>query len=475
MNFIKDVVKYSISNWVNFFLGFLAAIVLTRIMSTSLYGAYAIFNTAVTTFLMFFYFGLDQAFIRFYNEPPEGNTSGQMGVKLMRISLLVEISTAFIVCIFLREYITQALLGTYNSVFCIMLFTSVFAQIVLRFFNINYRMGFNSRAFTIESIAIQVVSKFIVVVAIVISPRLTSVFLTNGLGMLMLALLYIVLEWGRFSGGRVSLDYKGYGPVLHFSLFTAPVPLAAVLINFINQQIIVHMLGNDAVGIYASANYFYHILVALQGGFNSYWAAYMYANYTKEQKKIQKVHNFVMLGLIFLFLMMILFKDVIYLIIGQDFYESKKFFSFVLLQGMMPFVLETTGYGIILEKKTHLNLLCYLVSLGVDGILAYILCQRMGLSGVAIAAAAGGIVLMCMRTVVSQRYYRSITSTLKTTSGMISLISIAVVEAAVFPNKAVIWVILGVIIFFIYRHEIIEVWNILNTMIRRKDWMDSNQ
>lgn len=475
MNFIKDVVKYSISNWVNFFLGFLAAVVLTRVMSTSLYGAYAIFNTTVTTLLMFFYFGLDQSFIRFYNEPPEGNTSGQMGVKLLRISISVEIIAALIVCIFFREDVTQELIGTSNAVFCAMLFTSVFAQIVLRFFNINYRMGFKSRAFTIEAIAVQVISKFVVIVAILISPGLNSIFLTNGLGMLLLSLIYVVFEWKKFAGGKVDLNYRGYGPVMRFSLFTAPVPLAAVLNTFINQQIIAHMLGNGAVGIYASANYFYQILVAFQGGFNSYWAAYMYSNYRQEQKKIQKVHDFVMMGLILLFLMLICFKDIIYLIIGQDFYESKKFFSFVLLQGMMPFVLETTGYGVILEKKAHINLLCYLVSLGVDGVLAYLLCPCMGLSGVAIAAASGGIVLMCLRTIVSQRYYRSITSAIKTTAGVSLLVCIAVAEAMAVSNKMIIWIIFGIIFIMIYRYEMTEVWNIFKTVIRRQDRFRSGQ
>lgn len=468
MKFIRDVIRYSISNWVNFILGFLAVIVLTRVMSAALYGAYAIFNTTVSTLLMFFYFGFDQAFIRFYNEPPSGNTSGQLGIKLMRMALAIEICAALIVSIFFREYVAQALLGIPDNFFCIMVFVSVFAQIILRFFNINYRMSFNSKAFTIEAIAVQTINRFVVIIAILISPALNSIFLTNGLGMLLLAMVYVAGAGKKFAGGKIGWSYKGFKPVMQFSLFTAPVPLAAVLNNFLNQQIIAHMLGNASVGIYASANYFYQILLALQGGFNSYWAAYMYTNYKREQNKIQRVHNFVMLGLIVLFLLLIALKDLVYLVIGSDFYESKKFFSLVLLQGMMPFVLETTGYGIILEKKAHINLLCYLASLAADVFFAYTLCKSMGLIGVAVAGAVGGIVLMCLRTVVSQKYYKSITSVAKTTAGTSLLIFIAVIETISFSNKTVIWMLVVIATCLLYRCEIRKLGSILKNMIRER-------
>lgn len=55
-----------------------------------------------------------------------------------------------------------------------------------------------------------------------------------------------------------------------------------------SQQIIREEIDAHALGIFASVSMFISILTAVQGGFSTYWSAYVYKNYSEEDSKIKK-------------------------------------------------------------------------------------------------------------------------------------------------------------------------------------------
>ena len=428
---IKSILKFSVPNIVNICLSLIATFILTRVFAPETYGVLNIFNTTAATVLSIFYFGMDSAYIRFYNEPPHGNSSAQLGSKLLLLCLSSEFAFGTLITLCFYEQLTMSVFGFVSRMICALLFTSVFAQLILRFLNIKHRMDFNTKAYTLQSILIQIALKLFVALAALLSLTIEEVLLVNVLGITILAIVFIVVQRKSFFSFCEITTFKGYKPVIRFALFTAPLAICINLNNFISQQLITGQLGNAGVGIYSSAGYFSGILGALQGGFATFWAAYMYANYKEKQEEIKRVNEYLLLVIIVVFAGLILGKDIIYLLIGEQYHESKSFFSLVLCYPILSLSSETTSYGISIKNKNHLSLVSFVSSILLNLVLAYILLPALGLKGVALASMISGVILYSMLTVFGQRLYKSISNTRLTAIDIVIIIVMSIIPALI--------------------------------------------
>ncbi len=324
---------------------------------------------------------------------------------------------------FFFDDLTDSIFGFKSRLICILLFISIFSQIILRFLNIKHRMDFNSKAYTIQAILIQISLKFFVIVAALFSLKVDLVLIINVMGVFVLSLVYTVVQRKSFFNFDNFFSYDGYGKVFLFAFFSAPLSICINLNNSLSQQLIKSSLGVSSVGVYSSANYFVTVFSALQGGFATYWAAYMYSNYKDKQESIKKVNEYLLLMIILVFYGMIIMRDIAYLLIGQKYQESKEFFSLVLCYPLLNLAAETTSYGISIKRKNHLSLISFIISIIINLLLTYFLVPHFGLKGAACASMISGVVLYVLRTVISQRLYSSI-SDIK-----ITLIDVTVITA----------------------------------------------
>lgn len=466
----KTILKFSISNIVNLFLGLLSAVVLTRVFAPDVYGELNIFNATVATGLSVLYLGLDSSFIRFYNDPPPGETSKELGTKLLSICLFLTLLVGFCFTVFFYKGFTIGLFGFESRIICAMVFVSIFAQIILRFLNIKYRMEFNTRSYNIQAILTQVSLKFFVIISALLSLSISGIITINAAGVLFLALIYLFVQRKSFFSFAGINDFSSYKSIFLFALFSAPL---AICINFntsITQQIIAHLMDVSKVGIYSSASYFVNILGAVQGGFATFWSAYMYSNYREKQEEIKKVNEYLLLAIILFFGCLILSKDLIYLLIGEQYQESKQFFSLVLAYPIFILASETTAYGIGIRKKTHLSLICFIISIIINLSLVYLLVPVMGLRGAALASTVSGLMLYIARSLIGQKLYQSISNKKLTIIDITFIVILALLPA--FSNN--VFSILGVcgimLVSVMINKNAIEYFtrNILETIKKRK-------
>ena len=450
---LKTILKFSVSNIVNLILGVVSAVVLTRTFDPDVYGLLNIFNATVAVGLSLLYIGLDSSYIRFYNEPPGNDTNKELGTKLLCICLLTTVVVGFVISTFLYKRFTIFIFGFESRIICIMLFISIFAQVILRFLNIKYRMDFNTRAFTVQAVLTQVSLKLFVIIAAVFSLSISGVISFNTLGVLLLSVAYLFIQKKSFFSFENLGVFESYKPVFVFAFFSAPLVICINLNTSMTQQIISHTLGVSQVGIYASAGYFASILAALQGGFSTFWSAYMYSHYKDRQEEIKKVNEYLLLIIIMTFGTLILFKDVVYLLIGEQYQESKHFFSLTLSYPVLMLAAETTTYGIGIKKKTHLSLACFLISIVINLGLAYLLAPRLGLKGAALASLVSGVVLYILRTYIGQKLYQSISSLKITIVDIVFIIIMALLPAFTSTYIATTGVIIVVIITLIINRE----------------------
>ncbi|TYZ24507.1 lipopolysaccharide biosynthesis protein [Selenomonas ruminis] len=426
---LKSIMSFSVSNIVNLFIGLFTVVVLTRVFSPEVYGVVNIFNTTVATGLSILYMGLDSSYIRFYNEPPINDSNKDLGTKLLLCCLIITFICALIFSIFFHKEFAYCFFGFENRIIVIMIFVSICAQLILRFLNIKYRMDFNIKQFTIQSVLTQIISKLFIVLAALLSFTINGVVSFSACSILAFSLLHIYVQRKMFFSFKNINNFEDYRKVFLFATFSAPLPVCMNVNISLTQQIITHLLDVSSVGVYSSAGYFSSILGALQGGFTTYWAAYMYRNYKYKQNEIKQVNEYLLLCIIVVFACMILGRDVIYLLIGSDYHESKDFFSLVLSYPIFMLAAETTSYGISIMNKMQYFFACFIVSICINLWMTYTLIPIVGLKGAAVASFVSGVFLYISRTIIGQRLYNSISDIKVTIIDNIIIILMALIPS----------------------------------------------
>lgn len=456
-NFINMIARFSISSWVNFIIGIATVAITTRLFTPDVYGALNMFNTTTAVFVSASCFGLDGAFIRFYYEPPKGWDTKQLFAKCLIFSCIILLLISLMVCGVFYAEITSQLFHTVSFYFAVLLSVNSLSLLVLNnFFSQYYRIGNDPYRYTIQQVLVQFFSKFFVVSAALVSPTIDVVLTMNTVGIFSLMLVYFFIQKKTVFPKKIVWSYKNFWPVLKFALFYWPQSTVLTLNTFIIPFIITYQLDSYSLGIYASAGFFVSAFGVIQGGFRTYWSAFMYEHYKDEQAKIVKIHSYVIIFIILLLSGFILLQHLVYLLIGPEYHASRIFFSLVLVDPLLSLLEQTTEYGTNLAKKNHQNLIIFFISVMINIVGTYLLLPLVGLIGAAIAAAGAATVRFILATWRGQKYYASIEKYWKTFVGMFLIVLLAI-SNCVFVNTygfecLAILVILGITIRIYYSY-----------------------
>jgi len=466
-NPIKLIFTFSLSSWINFVIGVLATVITTRIFEPEVYGLINIFNVTSGTLMSILCLGLDGSYIRFYHEPPQSNDQKQLVFKLLSISLFMVVIVGGLISIFFYPSFSEAVFGRTSWFLSVMVFASAFSTIVLRFLTITYRMRFNARQYTIQNILVQFVTKIFIVCAALINPNVETVVVFNVGGLFILTLVYLFLQRKDILPEQKSISLKGYGEVVKFAIFNSPTLIITNANILVSQLIIARTLNNEAVGIFASANVFVAILNVLKGGLGTYWSPFMYSNYKTEQVKIIKVHNYVMLTLLVVLAGLVIFKDLIYVMIGSNYHGSKEFFALLLVVPILSMAAETTAYGIPISKKNHLTLINNIIGVTVNLGACILLIHLWGLKGAALASCISAIIIFSLNTYFGQKYYISVESIKKTILGVVLIILMALATILISSTQflipfVILIVLMGAVLF---SREVRIIVNLIKTKV----------
>lgn len=476
-NLLKGVLQYSISTWVNLFLGMLSVVLTTRLLDPDVYGLVAIFFSSSSVLLYVLTLGLDGAYIRFYNEPPGNDTRTQLLYKNLVISTITCFIIGVSVFVFFGYSFSQLIFDVGIRSITGLLFVYTFCQILLRYLNISFRMSFRVREYNVQNILINCLSKFLIILAAFITDGFVWIIAILTIGMLTVLAIYFYKQKKEFIPYNadneldLSVSLKGYEDYLKFALFSAPSYIVVYLNQYLNQQLILSLMSAYALGIFSSTVLFGNILSAVKGGFSTFWAAYVYQSYREDKLRIGLMHDYVMAVAIIAVSLLIGFRDVIYLFIGESFRSSKVFFSLLLAMPVFNFLLETTDKGIALVKKNHISLLTHLLAVALNVGLCFLLIPKYQLVGAAWANAISGLVLYFANTYYGQKYYKTILNNKKSLLGFFLLFCIIAIPSFVTKMSWILFAIglLDVIAFYIYKTEYITLLSKILSAFKGKE------
>lgn len=184
----------------------------------------------------------------------------------------------------------------------------------------------------------------------------------------------------------------------------------------------------------------------------------MYAHYETDKDTIRRVHDLVMWGSAGLVALILCFQNLLFMVVGGGYAACQAYFMLVMTNPIQALICETTSYGIVLKEKPIYNVISSSLGVIISAIVTINLIESLGVLAAALGVAASSVVIGVLRTVIGQRYYKSISSPLKTmiTSGLI-LIACGVngLICSSLSLELIAGVTLFVIVTILYRSEVV--------------------
>lgn len=452
----KDVVQklcgFSLPTFISAFIGILSTPIVTRIFEASELGRINLFIAYLTLSYTFCLLGLDQSFIRFYSEPPEYENKYTLFSACFKLSLI----TALIFCIVLlvfRSRISNLVSSSYdNYIISFYLCIALIGSIFNRFLQSVSRMEEDIFKYSIQAVGYVIVTKLAFIIAAYFNPYHTTAIGIISIGCILLGGLFLFIEkskifWRRRVNKNTAFIILKYGVPL------MPGIILILLNNSISQILMSRLLDYATVGVYSSAITIANLISLIQSGFNTYWAAFVWKNYKKEQKTIQHMHHIITFVMSIFALNLILFQDFLFLILGENYRAGKSIFSFLIVSPICYTISETTGLGIGISKKSYLNTFITAITLFLNVVLCIGLIPIFGMCGGAVSSSICGVLYLLMRTLIGEKYYKCINDKVKTWVSIAIVISGCVISYSFQSNiliRTLLCFILIVVLLFSY-------------------------
>lgn len=418
-------------------ISFVTMIVLTRLASEAFFGKINKFITASNVVMSLVFLGLDSAYIRFYYEPPKNSNSKQLAWKCITPAFIVLAIVSFFFLLFRNSASMTLWIGGGGILFTFAFIVTVFSQFINRFMTIYFRMNSSILSFSIMSIAFVVLTKTIFIPIYSITPKFEDNIISSATLLGIFTLSFFGIKAKKMLAIPRRNSFSNYKAVYRFALLSSPVFVITYLNSYLPQIIISSNLGDSVLGVYSAALLFCSAIQVLSTGFTTFWSPYMYKNYKTNQCSIKKIHDIVLLGSVLTLASILLLNDFLYLFIGETFRRNQNILGMLLIYPIILVLVETTAYGINIEKKNEISLIIYLISTVTNVVLCFFLISKYGLDGVAFASMFSAIVQMALMTYFGQKYYCSINSIIRTLFHIFVLILSAILFYMFYDNRIV--------------------------------------
>jgi Membrane protein involved in the export of O-antigen and teichoic acid len=411
--FISSILKFSISTYINFIIYGATLLLVGRLIPDNIYGPVNTFADLSITVMNIAILGLDQSFIRFFHEPPEGiSKKGLFGVCFtFACGALTVLSV--LGCVIFPKWLLGVLRIEIAFNYLPLLFLNALFLMVSRFYNVAYRMEQNIFMFTVQSVLSQFFSKLFYLLGFFADDPKSGMLYATVLGMGLFSLVFTLIRRKEILPTKQSFSPSVLKNILPYGLALAPSAVLIYANSAFSKVFLGATLTASAQGIFGYAAALSNIVTVVQGGFATFWGAYVFANYKTEQKRIASVHNYLNLIILCFFTCIVMFQDLLFMLLPM-YAQAKYIFPVMMLSAVFAILGEGTVYGIQIARKPIFDTIGIALSLAVNIVCCVWLVPHFELLGAAMALALSGFVMFAFRTVVAQKFYKTVESPVKT-------------------------------------------------------------
>lgn len=406
----KKFMTYFYGSGIALIIGLLTTIISTRILSPEDFGKASMFTLAINISMLFIVFGTDQAFIRFFYEEVNDLRTKLLfnTMKFPIILLSIVILSLFV----FRKSIMLFLFDTNSNMIFFVLIFSITFQVIYRFSLLVIRMQQKGYLFSLMQVLYKVANiTFLLLFFYLIGDKYEVLIYSIGVSLLIVVIISIFMErsfWLR----KPHLGGETKHTQLEILKYSYPLVLT-LLLTWLFQafdKIAIRQWSNfDELGLYTAAFQIVALLSVVQGAFSTFWAPVCYEKFEKDPEDrnfFALTSRLVSLIMFAIAILTIIFKDLIVMLLGNDFEAAAQIMPFLVFIPLMYTISETTAIGINFFKKTKWHILISLTVCIINIIGNVLLVPRYGASGAAISTGISYIIFFILRTHISLAYFK---------------------------------------------------------------------
>jgi O-antigen/teichoic acid export membrane protein len=455
--FIKSIMGFSLASWIQAAINLVSIPIVTRIFPTEEYGKISIFINVYTILTLCVRLSLEQGYTRYYFEYDESGRKKILSecVFLNFLSFLVVV----LLIILVHPTLSNMILGENNrTVICVFLPIIILCNTLIEYARVSMKMSENVRGFFVISVLTVFAGKLsMMLAAITIANYYYAIFFMS-VSFVCELIVIIVFIQDAFKGLQVPRQLPDAKKLITYSF---PFFISSILVyihTFITSIILKSQLSFSSVAIFSATNSVANVMAIIEAGFSVYWGPFMYKNYQNEQKFIKKMHSWITMAAACFYMLILIFNDLIFRILGDNYRRGKNIFAFLLIPHVMTLISETTVYGSYINKKSIHTVYASIISIICNVALAYILIPQLGLIGAALAVCISSIVVFSIRTILGQREYRSVDSIRDTVITFLLIVCTAFMDCYIESSslKKCLFVFCLIFLFIIYKKNIVR-------------------
>lgn len=407
MRLIKKFASYASGSLLALLLGLISSPIITRIISPEQMGKYSMFLTVSSLLLILIEFGLDQAYVRFYYEEEKENRFALL-VKCIKIPIIISFVINLILLLFYKT-ISNYIVNETSFRLCIWLCIYNYANIISRFILLQIRMEQKAKLYSLLNILLKV---FYIILAglgyAVLGDTCYVLIIAMTLGTMCVALIGIAAERREIAFNN-TLIKTNYHDMMKYGLPLALSSSIYWILQSIDRIMLKEYSTYTQIGIYSGAASIISLLTAVQTAFTTFWVPVAYEKYSNnpdDKTFFSKINECITIVIMLLTIMLITFKDIIGLLLGEKYREAVYVIPFLAFMPIMYAISETTVVGINFLKKSKWHIIIAVVSSGANVVGNYFLVPILGAKGAGIATGLSYVVFFYLRTIISKKYYK---------------------------------------------------------------------
>ncbi|NLA70193.1 MAG: polysaccharide biosynthesis protein, partial [Clostridiales bacterium] len=387
-------------------LSFVTVPIITYFVSPDEYGRASMFTLAQSTISAIVYLGMDQAFVREYNEMRDD--ARKLIVNAMFIPVALVLIVSAIICIF-HSSISNMLFGTTEETLAVFALAALLPFMVIENYALlKIRMDEKGLMYSGFTILLKVlILVFTVSFFLLYEKSFRSVVFAAALGEICngIALYFLVLRKYKFSITLIERSLQER--MLKFGLPLVPAFAISWILSSMDKVMLRTLCSYEELGLYSAAFKIVSVLGVLQSCFTLFWTPVAYRWYAEGRsgKIFENIGQTVGILMTVMCMCILLVKNIVGIILGDSFAQAINIFPFLLLYPVLYTLSETTAVGIGFMRKTGYTVLASAFAGASNLLLNWLLIPKLDGVGAAMATGLSYVEFFWSRTLISRRLW----------------------------------------------------------------------
>lgn len=371
-------------------------------------GRVSLFQLSLSLIVVFFSFGLDQSYVRNFNEVEDK-------VNLARICMMPGFFALLIGVALVGMYAKQLSYWLFDLDSLLLYGIFSFAVVVLyleRFFSVFIRMKELSFAYSLTRVFPKLLF-LIFVFGVFLFPAQKSFVLLAGMQSLCWLLVVLImlcyLKDEYLKNKKLVFEFRATRELFYFGFPLMLNGIAFWGLSFLDRIMLKELSSLSELGVYAVASTLAGAAILFQQIFTTMWhpVIYRWVSEGAAEVKLKNINESVQLFSLVLICIIALCSFVVIYVLPEAYVSARYMLPACMVPPLHIMITEVSGIGISISKRTKflpvITLVCVLVNLGFN----YFLIPTFGAGGAAASTALAFSLYLILKTEVSNRVWVS--------------------------------------------------------------------